>query len=244
MNARSTGGGERGAALKPAPYVRHVLFDADDVLQTVPGGWYAAMEPYLGDRARAFLHATWDDELPTLAGKGDYLPMLAARLIEFGVSEPVDTIFREVWHRIEVSRRSLEIVNALRLAGYGVHLGTNQEKHRGSFMRATLGYDDVFDTSCYSYELGVAKPDPAFFAAAARRIGADPSTILFVDDSEKNVDGALRAGLNAVAWEVSQGHETLLGLLAEHEIDLSQDQTGSARARLTIAPPGLSSGRA
>ena len=221
MNARNIGGDAHTAALKRSSSVRHVLFDADEVLQTVPGGWYAAMEPYLGDRARAFLHTTWDDELPTLAGTGDYLPMLAARLIEFGVQEPVDTIFRDVWHRIEVSRRSLEIVNALRLAGYGVHLGTNQERHRGSYMRATLGYDDLFDTSCYSYELGVAKPDPAFFAAAASQIGADPSTILFVDDSEKNVDGALRAGLKAVAWEVSQGHEALLRLLAAHQIDLA-----------------------
>ena len=186
--------------------IEHVLFDADDVLQTVPGGWYAAIEPYLGDRARTFLHATWSDELPTLAGDGDYMPMLASRLIEFGVSAPVSTVFRDVWHRIELDGASLAIVQRLRAAGYGVHLGTNQERHRGSHMRATLGYDELFDTSCYSYELGFAKPNPRFFTAAARLIGAEPSTILFVDDSEKNVDGALQAGLQAVTWEISQGH--------------------------------------
>lgn len=59
-------------------------------------------------------------------------------------------------------------------------------------MRSALGYDELFDVSCYSYELGAAKPDAAFFSAAARRIAAQPSTILFIDDNRENVAGALR----------------------------------------------------
>ncbi|UUZ59913.1 HAD-IA family hydrolase [Nocardioides sp. B-3] len=82
-----------------------------------------------------------------------------------------------------------------------------------------LEYDDVFDISCYSYDLGVAKPDPAFFTEAARRIGAAPSTILFVDDSVRNVEGALVAGLRAVVWDVEQGHDALVGLLAGYGVD-------------------------
>lgn len=49
--------------------IQHVLFDADGVLQDVPGAWYLAMERHLGDRARDFLHQTWADELPTLAAE-------------------------------------------------------------------------------------------------------------------------------------------------------------------------------
>jgi putative hydrolase of the HAD superfamily len=195
-----------------------VLFDADGVLQVVPGGWYAAMKPYLGDRAREFLHQTWRDELPTLAGQGDYLPMLAATLVEYGVTVPVEDIYRDVWHRIERVEDSFTLVEALRRSGYGVHLGTNQEQHRGGHMRSTLGYDLIFDTSCYSYELGFAKPDPAFFIEAARRIGADPGAVLFVDDSAKNVEGARAAGLAAVQWDVDQGHEALTDALARHGV--------------------------
>lgn len=65
---------------RAASRIRHVLLDADGVLQDIPGGWYAAMEPYLGGRSREFLHETWADELPMLAGRGDYLPVLAATL--------------------------------------------------------------------------------------------------------------------------------------------------------------------
>lgn len=199
--------------------IRHVLFDADGVLQVIPGGWYAAMEPYLGERSREFLHQTWKDELPTLAGTGDYLPLLAATLREYGVNESAEVVYRDVWQRIEPIEKSFAIVVALRRNGYGVHLGTNQEQRRGAYMRTKLGYDDVFDTSCYSYDLGFAKPDPAFFVEAARRIGADPSTILFIDDSPKNVEGALAAGLEAVVWDIDRGHDTLVDLLAGYGVD-------------------------
>ena len=50
--------------------VRHVRFDADGVLQDVPGGWEAAARPYLGERAMEFLQRAWDDELPALARHG------------------------------------------------------------------------------------------------------------------------------------------------------------------------------
>ena len=48
-----------------APQIRHVMFDADDVLQYLPGGWYFAMEPYLGNRSREFFAETWAEERPT-----------------------------------------------------------------------------------------------------------------------------------------------------------------------------------
>lgn len=175
------------------PGVRHVLFDADGVLQDIPGGWYAAMEPYLGDRAREFLHRTWKDELPMLAGQGDYMPVLAATLAEYGVPVPAAAVYRDVWQRIEPDPESIELVRALRASGYRTHLGTNQEQHRAAHMREALGYEALFDVICYSCDLGVAKPDPAFFTEAARRIGAEPPAILLIDDSARNVAGARTA---------------------------------------------------
>jgi putative hydrolase of the HAD superfamily len=198
--------------------VRHVLFDADGVLQDLPGGWYAAMEPYLGDRSRDFLHETWRDELPMLAGQGDYMPILEETLRRYGVAVPVAEVYAAVWTNIVVIEESLAIVRALKQNGYGVHLGTNQESYRGDHMRTTLGYDDLFDVSCYSYDLGVAKPDPAFFTRAADRIGADVETILFIDDNPANVEGARTAGLPAEHWDFTQGDDVLRNLFSKHGV--------------------------
>ncbi|MCD6640128.1 MAG: HAD-IA family hydrolase [Nocardioides sp.] len=202
------------------PRIRHVLLDADGVLQDLPGGWYAAMEPWLGERSRQFLHEAWEEELPTLRGEGDYLPMLAARLAAYGVRHPVEEVFAAVWHRLDLVEESFELVRRLRERGYGVHLGTNQERNRATHMRVALGYDDLFDVSCYSYDLGVAKPDPEFFREAARRIGAPASAVLFVDDSAANVAGARSAGMAAVHWDLTQGHPVLLEALAGHGVEV------------------------
>lgn len=194
--------------------VRHVLLDADGVLQRIPADWYAPMEKYVGGRAREFLRETWTDELPMLAGRGDYLEHLAAQLLRYGVETPAEQVYAEVWHRIEIDADTVALIHTLRSAGYGVHLGTNQESYRGSYMRTVLGYDDLFDVSCYSYDLGVAKPDPAFFREAARRIGVDTTEIVFVDDWDHNVQGAAEAGLTAIRWTFDLGHDALATSLA------------------------------
>lgn len=198
--------------------VRHVMFDADDVLQHLPGGWFTAMEPYLGERAREFLIETWAEERPALTGQADYVPLLAAGLRRYDVTGSPDEVYRAVWHHIAVVDESLSIVRALRDQGYGVHFGTNQERGRGEYMRTELGYDELFDVSCYSYDLEVAKPDAAFFVEAARRIGADRGSILFIDDRQTNVDGALAAGMHAERWELEDGHAVLLDLLEAHGV--------------------------
>jgi putative hydrolase of the HAD superfamily len=198
--------------------IRHVMFDADGVLQDCPGGWVAAAEPHFGARAMEFLQHSYETQLPTLAGDGDHLELLAALLTEYGVTAPAADVFRDVWLRIEPAVATLALAAALRERGYGVHLGTNQERYRAAHMREVLGYDALFDVSCYSWELGAAKPDPAFFAAAARRIGAAPAAILFIDDTEPNVTAARAAGLAAEQWCLDDGHDALLGLLARHGV--------------------------
>lgn len=181
--------------------VRHVLFDADGVLQHLPGGWYAAAEPFLGDRAEEFFLAAWAKEAPLQAcADGDFLAILADLLEEYGATASAEEVYAAVWNRVEVHPESADVVRRLRASGYGVHLGTNQAAHRGTFMRTTLGYDDLFDVSCYSFDLGTAKPEPEFFHRAAARIGADPREIVFVDDKASNVASARSIGMAAVHW--------------------------------------------
>lgn len=198
--------------------IEHVLFDADGVLQEVPGGWYAAMEPYVGDRAREFLHFTWAHEKPMLAGGGDYRSMLSEDLLAYGVDAPVDEILQQVWFRIEVDERSLGLVRSIRDAGFGVHLGTNQDLLRAEHMRTFLGYDTHFDNCFYSCDIGFAKPDRGFFDETVRQIGTVADAVLFVDDSAANVEGARRAGLQAVHWSLADGHDALIDELAAHGV--------------------------
>lgn len=131
---------------------------------------------------------------------------------------PVHEVYAAVWHCIEEVPSSFEVVAALRGAGYGVHLATNQERHRGSYMHDVLGYRDRFDVSAYSWQVGAAKPDPEFFRRVVAMIGVDAGDVLFVDDNESNVEGARAAGLVAEHWHFERGPGSLVALLAGHGI--------------------------
>jgi glucose-1-phosphatase len=50
----------------------------------------------------------------------------------------------------------------------------------------------------FSATIRVTKPSPAAFAAALAVLGAAPADVLFVDDSESNIDGARRMGIAAI----------------------------------------------
>lgn len=50
----------------------------------------------------------------------------------------------------------------------------------------------------FSATIRVTKPSPAAFAAALAVLGAAPADVLFVDDSESNIDGAQRMGIATI----------------------------------------------
>ena len=52
-----------------------------------------------------------------------------------------------------------------------------------------------------SYKLGVMKPDPRFYEAVIRSLGEKGSSMVFIDDVEENVRGAIKAGMNGVVFE-------------------------------------------
>ena len=64
----------------------------------------------------------------------------------------------------------------------------------GRFAAAVALFREVF-TSC---EMGLRKPERESFHRVAERIGLPPGEILFFDDTPENVEGARRAGLQAV----------------------------------------------
>ena len=193
-----------------------ILFDADGVLQSIEPGWEQEMTSFLGPRAAtdgpAFLYEIFVAERPTMTGRTDFADAVSAVLRRFDVSASVDAVLAPST-RIVPDTTMIEAVQDLRGAGLQCCLATNQQSRRAAVMRANLGYDQVFDRQFYSCDLGLAKPDPAYFAAIAEVLGADPASILFVDDNEENVAGARTAGLRADVFARNAGRPMLEAIL-------------------------------
>ncbi len=105
----------------------------------------------------------------------------------------------------------LELVDAVRAQGHVVALFSNSTTRLERDMEA-LGVAGRVDTIVSSARLGLAKPDPHAFRAAAERVGVDPAACVFVDDRPDNVDGARAAGMRAQRFA---GVDPLRALLVE-----------------------------
>ncbi|KQZ88494.1 hypothetical protein ASD62_03350 [Phycicoccus sp. Root563] len=200
--------------------VQHVLFDADGVMQFIPGGLHLGLVPAFGERALAFAQQPWHSDPAFLTGFDDYPARLAEELALTGVDLSADDAFSLMWERVELVPEAVQVVHDLASAGYRVHLATNQERRRANFMREAVGYDTMFEMSFYSCDLGVAKPDRAFFDEVLRRLRAAPDEVLFIDDHELNVMAAASAGMRATQWHNLQPTEELFEAFNRHGVRL------------------------
>lgn len=90
-----------------------------------------------------------------------------------------------------------------------VRLGLLSNAGRGARERLdALGVSARFDDVVCSGDVGLAKPDPAIFRLAARRLDLPPEACAFVDDTERHVLAARGVGLRA-----HHHHRTRMGAL-------------------------------
>ncbi|WP_341926411.1 hypothetical protein [Nocardioides psychrotolerans] len=103
--------------------IQHVLLDADGVLQELPGGWLAAVEPYAGEVGDVFLQDAWRVEKPALRGEADFLDDLPAVLARHGLDVSADsTIAPPACAASSASTNRADNVEGARSAGLaGVH---------------------------------------------------------------------------------------------------------------------------
>ncbi len=64
-----------------------------------------------------------------------------------------------------------------------------------------------FDLLLWSHTLLLAKPEAEIYRHAAEGLGAAPAEILFIDDREDNVEGAIAAGMQAIRYADQGGFE-------------------------------------
>ena len=72
-----------------------------------------------------------------------------------------------------------------------------------------------FDPAFVSYRIGHVKPDAGIFHHVIEELGVAPSQILFIDDNQINVDGALVCGITA---RCTKGVASARSVLAEFQI--------------------------
>lgn len=98
---------------------------------------------------------------------------------------------------------ALAAITAVRAAGCRLAILSNElDLFYGSGFRARLPLLAAFDLIEDATHTGILKPDPQAYAACQARLGVAAHDCVFVDDQRRNVDGAQRAGWQAVQLDV------------------------------------------
>ena len=186
--------------------IKALMVDVDGVL--VNGRpedgkpWQTFLEDDLGlpiDRLhRAFFGPYWED---ILVGRARLMDHLIPVLQEIAPHLPPEQ-FISYWFRKDscLAVPLLQKLSSIRSAGIRIHLATNQEHMRAAYLMEELGLSKHVDGIYYSAQLGVKKPDQAFFSKVRSYTGFEACELLLIDDSLQNIQAAAKAGWKAVHW--------------------------------------------
>ena len=183
--------------------IRHIVFDIGKVLiHYDPDLPFSRLIPDAAER-RWFLENVCTPEWNVEQDRGRSWSE-AERLLIADHPDHADNIrnFRTCWHEMvpHAYEESVALMERLIDAGRDVTLLTNfapdtfdEARRRFLFLERARGVT-------VSGEVGMIKPERGIYDHHARTFGLEPAATLFIDDSQKNVDGARQAGWQAVVF--------------------------------------------
>jgi putative hydrolase of the HAD superfamily len=206
--------------------VTRTLFETHDVTEAelglAPGTltWRGPFDP-AGD-------ALWRDMQAGRISERDYW---LARAREVG------RLVGEEWERMEtlvtrcrgadpasaVRPEAVAAVEAARAAGCRLAILSNElDLFYGRELRQRVELLRHFDCIVDATYTGILKPDPRAYALCLERLGLPASACVFVDDQARNVDGARRAGMRAVHFDILQPAQSFRRVLTTLGVPLPQ----------------------
>jgi len=131
----------------------------------------------------------------------------------------VGRLLGEEWHSMEtfvqrargadvaavIRPEAVAAIQAAKAAGCALAILSNElDLFYGAGFRERLPLLGLFDVLVDASHTQILKPDPRAYQLCQQQLGLPASACVFVDDQQRNVDGALRVGWQALHFDVQQ----------------------------------------
>jgi putative hydrolase of the HAD superfamily len=200
------------------------------------------MASIVGSDPAAFL-GRWRNLSPeSVLGRIDTKQRIRLTLAGLGMAAPQEIV--EQMARIEQREQqaavlfdgAVDVLAQLRGTGYKLGLVSNLS-HAARYVPDRLGIRDLFDVIVLSFEVGLAKPDPAIYTLAVERLGISPRVAAFVGDgNDAELDGARCAGLATIM--VAQARNSLLRNAESRHFDARVERLTDVPAAIVLVESG------
>jgi epoxide hydrolase-like predicted phosphatase len=106
----------------------------------------------------------------------------------------------------EGDRLDEELVGFIRslMPNYKTALLSNAWSGARNILTITRPCIDAFHHSIFSYEVGMAKPDPEIYKLILKRLDVKPEQAIFVDDMAENIQAANQLGIHGIQFMNTQ----------------------------------------
>lgn len=185
--------------------LRAVIFDFGMVLTGTPNqDAHAAMVRLTGLPVDRFESFYWADrhayDEGKLSGVSFWKKFLKDAKLDLGDSA-VDELNR-LDARMWTTQNPAMVAWQLRLKKHGIRTAilSNMGDSVLESIQREFKWLDGFDALVWSYQLGIAKPDPQIYLHTLEKLGTPPEETLFIDDKRVNVDAAIALGLKSLEF--------------------------------------------
>ncbi len=184
--------------------IKAIIFDLGRVI--VPFDFsrgYTTLEPLCGISAADIPKRIGTTDLVLRFERGEIKPRDFVREFSegLGVELPYEH-FCEIWCSIFLPDTLIpeSLLAALR-RNYRLLLLSNTNAIHFKMIRKAYPLIRQFDTLVLSYEVGAMKPSPLIYQKAIEEAGCRPAECFFTDDIIEYVEGARKAGMDAVQFQ-------------------------------------------
>jgi putative hydrolase of the HAD superfamily len=185
--------------------LRAVIFDYGRVLTGPPDpAAYAELLRITGLSADRLDRAYWKDRNAYDEGKLTGVEFWRGVVRDAGLnlSEPaieeLNLWDARMWTRGDPAMLAWQ--QAIKQRGLLTAIVSNMGDSVHEHMVRELDWLSRFDVLVWSYQLGIAKPDPAIYLDALKRLGTRAHETLFLDDKPENVDAAAALGMKGLVF--------------------------------------------
>ncbi len=152
----------------------------------------------------------------TMASVGEQARELGATLPVDWVDEIYGEVYTALRAGVDVIAGVPELLDRLEAEGIPVAVGSNGSEEKMQITLGQTGLMSRFGDAVFSaHTLGVAKPDPGLYLAAAAHHGVDPTRAVVVEDSATGARAAQAAGMRCLGYAAHDGGARLAAVGAE-----------------------------
>lgn len=202
--------------------IRNIVFDVGKVLI----GWSPEksmdMIGFTAEEKQAVMKALftdisiWNEEDRGVKSREEMFDFL------IGMAPEIGDLIRRFYENAVISVTPMDYsrdwIMALRSAGYRVYVLSNfgEYAQKRAVELGAINFMDLLDGYIYSYMIHEIKPDRAIYDALVEKYGLKADECVFVDDVERNVQGALAAGMQGLLFT---GYEDACDKLRQMGVD-------------------------